>query len=449
MIFLHYPKLQNLTITDMKKLFALFLFYCIIQTTFAQTNPKVLAKLDVQAKEIEAKVIEWRREFHQFPELSNREFKTGAKIAEYLKSLGLEVKYPVAKTGAVAILRTGKPGPTIALRADIDGLPVVERNALPFASKEKSEYLGQSVGVMHACGHDTHIAILMGAAQILTKMKSELKGTIVFLFQPAEEGAPAGEEGGAALMIKEGALDNPKVDAAFGLHISSLTPVGTLTYKPEGMMAAVDHLKIKVTGRQTHGAAPWNGVDPVVVSAQIINALQTIVSRQMEITQEAAVITVAQINGGVRDNIIPETVEMGGTIRTLDTKMQEQIHGKIKRIAEKTAEAMGAKAEVEIIRGYPVTYNDPALTSWAAPVLERVAGKDHAKVIHAVTGAEDFSFFAQKVPGFFFFVGGMPLDADPSKTSAHHTPDFYIDESGMLTGLKAMLNLTVEYLNKK
>jgi amidohydrolase len=449
MIFLHYPKLQNLTITDMKKLFALFLFYCIIQTTFAQTNPKVLAKLDVQAKEMEAKVIEWRREFHQFPELSNREFKTGAKIAEYLKSLGLEVKYPVAKTGAVAILRTGKPGPTIALRADIDGLPVVERNALPFASKEKSEYLGQSVGVMHACGHDTHIAILMGAAQILTKMKSELKGTIVFLFQPAEEGAPAGEEGGAALMIKEGALDNPKVDAAFGLHISSLTPVGTLTYKPEGMMAAVDHLKIKVTGRQTHGAAPWNGVDPVVVSAQIINALQTIVSRQMEITQEAAVITVAQINGGVRDNIIPETVEMGGTIRTLDTKMQEQIHGKIKRIAEKTAEAMGAKAEVEIIRGYPVTYNDPALTSWAAPVLERVAGKDHAKVIHAVTGAEDFSFFAQKVPGFFFFVGGMPLDADPSKTSAHHTPDFYIDESGMLTGLKAMLNLTVEYLNKK
>ncbi|MFY8037805.1 MAG: amidohydrolase [Cyclobacteriaceae bacterium] len=415
----------------------------------AQTNPKVIAKLNQQANEIEKKVIEWRRHFHQFPELSNREFKTGAKIAEHLKSLGLEVKYPVAKTGAVAILRTGKPGPTIALRADIDGLPVVERNSLPFASKEKSEYLGQSVGVMHACGHDTHIAILMGAAEILTKMKADLKGTIVFLFQPAEEGAPAGEEGGAALMIKEGALDNPKVDAVFGLHISSLTPVGTLTYRPEGMMAAVDQLNIKVTGRQTHGAAPWNGVDPIVVSAQIINSLQTIVSRQLELTNAAAVVTIGKITGGVRNNIIPETVEMAGTIRTLDNKMQEQVHEKIKSIAENTAKGMGAKAEVEIIRGYPVTYNDVPLTSWAVPTLERVAGKDHVKLIPAVTGAEDFSFFAQKVPGFFFFVGGMPLDADPAKTSAHHTPDFYIDESGMLTGLKAMLNLTVDYLNKK
>ena len=417
-------------------------------TANAQVNPKLQSKLDLQAKEMEAKVIQWRREFHQFPELSNREFKTGAKIAEHLKSLGLEVKYPVAKTGAVAILRTGKPGPVIALRADIDGLPVVERNSLPFASKEKSEYLGQSVGVMHACGHDTHIAILMGAAEILTKMKADLKGTIVFLFQPAEEGAPVGEEGGAALMIKEGALDNPKVEAAFGLHISSLTPVGTLTYRPEGMMAAVDQLNIKVIGRQTHGAAPWNGVDPIVVSAQIINALQTIVSRQLDITNAAAVVTIGKINGGVRNNIIPETVEMAGTIRTLDNKMQDQVHEKIRSIAENTAKGMGARAEVEITRGYPVTYNDPKLTAWALPSLERAAGKDHVKLIPAVTGAEDFSFFAQKVPGFFFFVGGMPLNADPTKTSAHHTPDFYIDESGMLTGLKAMLNITVEYLNK-
>jgi amidohydrolase len=414
----------------------------------AQTNPKVQAKLDQQAKAMEEKVIEWRRQFHQFPELSNREFKTGAKIAEHLKSLGLEVKYPVAKTGAIGILRTGKPGPVIALRADIDGLPVVEKNSLPFASKEKSEYLGQSVGVMHACGHDTHIAILMGAAEILTKMKSDLKGTIVFLFQPAEEGAPTGEEGGAALMIKEGALDNPKVEAAFGLHISSLTPVGTLTYRPEGMMAAVDQLNIKVIGRQTHGAAPWNGVDPIVVSAQIINALQTIVSRQLEITNSAAVVTIGKINGGVRNNIIPEQVEMAGTIRTFDNKMQDQVHEKIRSIAENTAKGMGARAEVEIIRGYPVTYNDPKLTSWALPYLEKAAGKEHVKLIPAVTGAEDFSFFAQKVPGFFFFVGGMPLSADPTKTAAHHTPDFYIDESGMLTGLKAMLNLTVEYLNK-
>lgn len=433
----------------MKKLFffALALF-ATLQTTLAQTNPKTLVKLDQQAKEMEAKVIEWRRQFHQFPELSNREFKTGAKIAEHLKSLGLEVKYPVAKTGAVGILRTGKPGPVIALRADIDGLPVIERNSLPFASKEKSEYLGQSVGVMHACGHDTHIAILMGAAEILTKMKSELKGTIVFLFQPAEEGAPAGEEGGAALMIKEGVLDNPKVEAAFGLHISSLTPVGTLTYRPEGMMAAADQLNIKVTGKQTHGAAPWNGVDPIVVSAQIINALQTIVSRQLEITNSGAVVTIGKITGGVRNNIIPETVEMAGTIRTLDNKMQEQVHEKIRSIAENTAKGMGAKAEVEIIRGYPVTYNDPKLTAFAMPSLERAAGKEYVKLIPAVTGAEDFSFYAQKVPGFFFFVGGMPLNADPNKTSAHHTPDFFIDESGMLTGLKAMLNVAVDYLNK-
>lgn len=416
---------------------------------FSQANPKLLTKLDQQAKEMEAKVIEWRRHFHQNPELSNREFKTGAKIAEHLKSLGLEVKYPVAKTGAVGILRTGKPGPVLALRADIDGLPVVERNSLPFASKAKGEYQGQEVGVMHACGHDTHIAILMGAAEILVKNKSDLKGTIVFLFQPAEEGAPTGEEGGAALMVKEGVLDNPKVDAVIGLHINSLTPVGTITYRPEGEMAAVDILDIKVTGRQTHGAAPWNGADPIVASAQIITALQTIVSRNLELTNAAAVVTIGKITGGVRSNIIPETVEMQGTIRTLDSKMQELVHAKIKQIAENIATGMGVKADVQITKLYPVTYNDPKLTAWAAPFIERVTGKEKAKVIPAVTGAEDFSFYAQKVPGFFFFVGGMPLNADPNKTSAHHTPDFYIDESGMLTGLKAMLNLTVEYLNKK
>ncbi|UXE65843.1 MAG: amidohydrolase [Chryseotalea sp. WA131a] len=423
--------------------------YLICIQAFSQANPKLLTKLDQQAKEMEAKVIEWRRHFHQNPELSNREFKTGAKIAEHLKSLGLEVKYPVAKTGAVGILRTGKPGPVLALRADIDGLPVVERNSLPFASNAKGEYQGQEVGVMHACGHDTHIAILMGAAEILVKNKSDLKGTIVFLFQPAEEGAPTGEEGGAALMVKEGVLDNPKVDAVIGLHINSLTPVGTITYRPEGEMAAVDVLDIKVTGRQTHGAAPWNGADPIVASAQIITALQTIVSRNLELTNAAAVVTIGKITGGVRSNIIPETVEMQGTIRTLDSKMQELVHAKIKQIAENIATGMGVKADVQITKLYPVTYNDPNLTAWAAPFIERVTGKEKAKVIPAVTGAEDFSFYAQKVPGFFFFVGGMPLNADPNKTSAHHTPDFYIDESGMLTGLKAMLNLTVEYLNKK
>lgn len=428
----------------------LFFVLCLISIqTFSQANPKLLSTLDQQAKAIESKVIEWRRHFHQNPELSNREFKTGAKIAEHLKSLGLEVRYPVAKTGAVGILRTGKPGPVLALRADIDGLPVVERNSLPFASKAKSEYQGQEVGVMHACGHDTHIAILMGAAEILAKNKNDLKGTIVFLFQPAEEGAPDGEEGGAALMIKEGVLENPKVEAAFGLHINSLTPVGTITYRPEGEMAAVDNLNIKLTGRQTHGAAPWNGADPIVAAAQIVTALQTIVSRNLELTNAAAVVTIGKISGGVRRNIIPETVEMQGTIRTLDSKMQDVVHARIKEITENIATGMGVKADVEVTKLYPVTYNDPKLTAWAAPFIERVTGKDKAKIIPAATGAEDFSFYAQKVPGFFFFVGGMPLNADKDKTPSHHTPDFYIDESGMLTGLRAMLGLTAEYLYKK
>jgi amidohydrolase len=432
----------------MRKLGALFFCFASLQA-FSQASPKLLAALDQQAKALESKVVDWRRHFHQNPELSNREFKTGAKIAEHLKSLGLEVRYPVAKTGAVGILRTGKPGPVLALRADIDGLPVVERNSLPFASKAKSEYQGQEVGVMHACGHDTHIAILMGAAEILTKNKNDLKGTIVFLFQPAEEGAPDGEEGGAALMIKEGALENPKVEAAFGLHINSLTPVGTITYRPEGEMAAVDNLNIKLTGRQTHGAAPWNGADPIVAAAQIVTALQTIVSRNLELTNAAAVVTIGKISGGVRRNIIPETVEMQGTIRTLDSKMQDVVHARIKEITENIATGMGVKADVEVTKLYPVTYNDPKLTAWAAPFIERVTGKDKAKIIPAATGAEDFSFYAQKVPCFFFFVGGMPLSADKDKTPSHHTPDFYIDESGMLTGLRAMLNLTAEYLYKK
>ena len=432
----------------MKKIYT-FLLLALGMTglAFGQSNAKLQAKLDQKAKEMEAKVIDWRRHFHQYPELSNREFKTGQKIADHLKGLGMEVKHPVAKTGVVGILRSGKPGPTIALRADIDALPVVERNSLAFASKERTTYIGQDVGVMHACGHDTHIAILMGVAEILSGMKADLKGTIVFLFQPAEEGAPEGEEGGAALMIKEGVLDDPKVDVAFGLHISSQTPVGTVTFKPEGLLAAADILKIKVNGRQAHGSAPWSGVDPVVVSAQIINGLQTIVSRQLDLTTAGAALTVATIHGGVRNNIIPETVEMTGTLRTLDNKMQEEMHLRIKRTAENIAESMGATAEVEIQKLYPVTYNSPELTAWAQPVMERVAGKEKAKIVKAVTGAEDFSFYSQKVPGFFFFVGGMPLDADPAKVASHHTPDFYIDESGMITGLRAMLNLTIDYMN--
>jgi amidohydrolase len=429
----------------MKKIF----FYSLLGaalTVQAQVNPKLQIKLDAQALEIEPKVIEWRRHFHQFPELSNRETKTGIYIAEYLKSLGLEVQHPVAMTGVVAILRTGKPGPVIALRADIDALPVTERNSLPFASKEKVVFNGQETGVMHACGHDSHTAILMGVATVLVKNKADLKGTIKFFFQPAEEGAPVGEEGGAALMIKEGVLDNPKVEVAFGMHISSMTPLGVITYRPGGLLAASDTYSITVKGRQAHGSAPWMGVDPIVVGAQIINGLQTIISRQSELTKEAAVITVGRFQSGIRENIIPEEAFMAGTIRTLDAGMQNKIHEKIRLTATKIAESAGATAEVTIRRGYPITYNDPALTEMMTPSLERAAGKDKTLRINASTGAEDFSFFQQKVPGLFFFVGALPPGQDPAKAPSHHTPDFMIDEKGFITGIKAMLNVTADYM---
>lgn len=429
----------------MKKLYTLC-FSLIVIGTFAQVNPKLQAKLDQQAKEVESKVIEWRRHFHQYPELSNRETKTGAYIAEHLKKLGLEVQYPVAKTGVVGLLKGAKPGPVIALRADIDALPVTERNSLPFASKEKVVYNGQETGVMHACGHDSHIAILMGVAEILSKNKADIKGTIKFIFQPAEEGAPVGEEGGAKLMVKEGVLENPKVEAIFGLHISSVTPIGKLTYKSGGMLAAADNFSIKVKGRQAHGSSPWMGIDPIVVSAQIINGLQTVISRQSELTKEAAVITVGKFNSGIRENIIPEEAVFAGTIRTLDTAMQNKIHKKIELTATKIAESAGATAEVTIRRGTPVTFNDPALTAKMAPSLQRTAGAENAIVINAITGAEDFAFYQQKVPGFFFFVGAMPPNLDANTVPSHHTPDFMLDESGFLTGIKAMLNLTLDYM---
>lgn len=429
----------------MKKLFT-FLFSLAIINSFAQLNPKLQAKIDQQAKELEANVIQWRRHFHEFPELSNREVKTGAYIAEHLKKLGLEVQYPVAKTGVVALLKGAKPGPVIALRADIDALPVTERNSLPFASKVKATYNGQETGVMHACGHDTHTAILMGVAEILSKNKADLKGTVKFIFQPAEEGAPAGEEGGAALMVKEGVLENPKVDVIFGMHIMSIAPLGVITYKPAGMMAAADWFSIKVKGRQAHGSAPWMSIDPIVVSAQIITGLQTIVSRQTDLTKEAAVITVGRIQSGIRENIIPEEAVMAGTIRTLDVEMQDKIHEKIRLTATKIAESAGATAEVTIDKKFPLTYNDPALTEKMIPSLVKAAGKEMVKEIPAVTGSEDFSEYQKKVPGLFFFVGAMPPNQDPNTVPSHHTPEFMIDESAMLTGLKAMLNVTLDYM---
>jgi len=416
--------------------------------TYAQKN-KLAKRIEVMAQGIEPKVIQWRRHFHQFPELSNREFKTAEKVAEHLRNLGLKVQTNVAKTGVVALLESGKSGPVVALRADMDALPVVERVDLPFASKEKSTYNGQSVGVMHACGHDTHVAILMGVAEILTSLKSELIGSVKFIFQPAEEGAPEGEEGGAKLMVEEGVLENPKVDVIFGLHINSMTEVGKIRYRPEGTMAASDRFTIKVKGKQTHGASPWAGIDPVVVSAQIINGLQTIISRQTPLTEDAAVISVGAIHGGVRNNIIPESVEMEGTIRTLNNETQNQIHQKIELTAQKIAESAGASAEVKIYRGNPVTYNNPTLTEMMVPTLEAVAGKSNVTLQKAVTGAEDFAFYAQKIPALFFFLGGMPKGKNPEEAAPHHTPDFYIDESGMLLGVKALCNLTLDYMEIK
>lgn len=413
-------------------------------------DAKLLARANSLVEQVEPSVVAWRRHFHEHPELSNREVETGQHIAAELKKMGIEVETGVAKTGVVGILKGGKPGPVVALRADIDGLPVTERADIPFASKAKGVYNGQEVGAMHACGHDTHIAMLLGTAEVLSSMKKDLKGTVKFIFQPAEEGAPAGEEGGAALMVKEGVLEKgPKPEVIFGLHINSQTEVGTLKYRPGGIMASADVFKIKVKGKQVHGASPWSGIDPIVVSAQIITGLQTIISRQTELTEDAAVITVGMIHGGVRNNIIPEEVEMEGTIRALDTEMQQKIHDKIRLTATKIAESAGATAEVEIREAAALTYNDPSLTEKMLPTLQATAGKDKVVQMNAMTGAEDFSYYQQQIPGLFVFVGGMKKGQDPATAPAHHTPDFYIDESGMKLGVKTLTNLTLDYMSGK
>jgi amidohydrolase len=412
----------------------------------AQVSGALQTKIDKQAKEIEPRMIEWRRNFHQNPELSNREFKTAAKIAEHLKALGIEVQTGVAHTGVVGILKAPKPGPVIALRADMDALPVTERNSLPFASKAKTTFNDQETGVMHACGHDAHVAILMSVAEILSKNKNELKGTIKFIFQPAEEGPPAGEKGGAGYMVEEGVLENPKVDVIFGLHVRSITKLGVIEYRPKGFMAASDWFTIKVYGKQSHGSRPWLGVDPIVVSSQIIAGLQTIVSRQSDLTKEAAVISVGRINAGVRENIIPETLEMSGTIRTFDAGMQKLIHEKIKLTATKIAESSGARAEVIIDKKTPVTYNDEKLTRQLVGSLQHAAGEKNVLEISPDTGSEDFAYYQEKIPGMFFFVGACPPDVDPAKAPSHHTPDFMMDERSMLVGLKAMLQVTVDYM---
>jgi len=412
----------------------------------AQVSPLLQAKMDIEAKDIEPTLIEWRRHFHQYPELSNRETKTGAFIAAQLKSFGVEVQYSVAHTGVVGILKGGRPGPVIALRADMDALPVTERNSLAFASIEKITFKSAETGVMHACGHDAHMAILLSVAEILAKNKRELKGTVKFLFQPAEETLPEGEEGGASLMVKEGVLENPKVEVIFGLHIQSLLPSGLLAYRAEGIMAAVDVLKIKVIGQGTHGATPWDGIDPIMIGAQIMVGLQTIISRQTDLTKAQAVITIGSIHAGNSYNIISETADMLGTIRSFDFAMQKTLHEKIKLTAEKIAESAGANAEVTIIDGSPLTYNDPRLTAMMTPSLQRTAGINNTRVIAPTTMAEDFSFYQEKVPGLFFFLGAYPADIKLDKPPTHHTADFIIDEKSFVVGVRAMLNLTVDYM---
>lgn len=410
---------------------------------------KLKEKAAVAADKIEPRCIAWRRDFHQNPELGNNEFRTSKIIVEHLKRLGLEVKEGVAKTGVVGILKGAKPGPCIALRADIDGLPITERADIPFASKQKTTYSGQQVGVMHACGHDTHTAMLMSVAEILSGMKNEIKGTIKFIFQPAEEGPPEGEEGGAELMVKEGVMENPKVDVIFGLHIESDIEVGRIEYKPGAFMAAADWFSIKVKGKGSHGSQPWKGIDPIQVAAQIIDGLQNIVSRQMELTKAPVVITVGKIHGGVRQNIIPEDCQLDGTIRTLDSAMQKEVHQRIRWTAAKIAEASGATAEVSFSGKTLVTYNNPELVKKMIPSLESAAGTGNVKERNWVTGAEDFSYYGTKAPAFFFYLGGMPKGKDPKTAPPHHTADFYVDESGMKTGIKAFCDLVFDYMNMK
>nr|WP_204345776.1 amidohydrolase [Psychroserpens algicola] len=409
-------------------------------TAFSQNN------LEKDIIDIESKVIEWRHHFHQNPELSNREFKTAEKIAAHLTSLGMDVKTGVGKTGVVGILKGNQPGKVVALRADIDALPVTERNDLPFKSEVETEFLGTKTGVMHACGHDTHTAILMGAAEVLSKHKDQINGTIKFIFQPAEEGPPPGEEGGAKLMIKEGVLENPKVDAIFGLHIRSNYEVGTIHYKKGGVMASVERFVINVKGKQTHGGRPWQGVDPILISAKIIDGLQTIISRESKLVDEAAVITVGKITAGTRFNIIPESAELIGTVRTLDPDMKALIERRMTEMTRDIAKAYGGEATITFQNNTTITYNDFDLVDQMLPTMKRVAGDKNVRLRKATTGGEDFSYFQEIVPGFYFFLGGMT----PGNTQAfpHHTPDFKIDDKGLLLGVKTMTHLALDYLNQ-
>lgn len=404
--------------------------------------------VDSLLKKTEPKVIEWRRDFHQNPELGNRETRTAGIVAAHLKSLGLQVETGIAYTGVVGFLKGAKPGPTVMLRADMDALPVTEKADVPFKSTKTTNYRGVDVGVMHACGHDTHVAMLMGAAEVLASMKNELAGNIMFVFQPAEEGAPQGEEGGAELMLKEGIFKKYKPDVAFGLHITSKLNVGQIGYRSGPAMASADRFEITVKGEQTHGSTPWAGADPIAAAAQIVTGVNHIVSRQINITKEPAIVSFGKIAGGVRNNIIPEEVEMVGTIRNFDMENRQQIFEKIKTTAEHIALSSGNTADVTIYEGYPVTVNDPNLTEKMLPTLEKVTGKGNLIEMPKVTGAEDFSFYAMEVPGLFVFLGGTPKGTDPKDAPSNHSPYFFADESSFKLGTQALTSFALDYMAK-
>ena len=405
------------------------------------------SQIDAAAHDIEARLIAWRRDLHAHPELGNREFRTAAIVAEHLRALGFdEVRTGVAHTGVVGLLKGALPGPTVALRADMDALPVAEEVDLPFASKVKAEWNGAQVGVMHACGHDCHTAILMAVAEVLASQRGGLSGTVKFIFQPAEELPPEGEDGGAKMMIDEGAMDHPRPAAIFGLHVTSRLPLNVVGYRPGPTMASADNLKITVHGSQTHGAMPWAGVDPIVVSAQVILGLQTVISRQTDLTREPAVLTIGTIHGGLRENIIPESVEMRGTIRTFDEEMRDDIHERVTYLAEAISRGSRAGCTVCIKKNYPVTVNDPALTAAMLPTLGRVAGPGRLALVPKVTGSEDFSFFQRVVPGLFIFLGVTPETQDVGKAAPNHSPRFYVDERCLVTGVRALAHLAVDFL---
>lgn len=411
---------------------------CFTSPLFSQKAEK---KIDAAAKEVLAQVIEWRRHLHQYPELSNREEKTAAYILEQLQPLGLEIQHPVAHHGIVAVLKGGKPGPVIALRADIDALPIKEEVDIPFKSIQTTQFNGQRVGIMHACGHDAHTAMLLGAAKILSTMRKDIPGTVKFIFQPAEEGVPPGEKGGASLMIEEGALKQPDADVIYGAHISSGLPVGTIGYKPGATLASSANFKITVHGKQAHGARPWQGADPIVIAAQIIVQLQQIVSRETPLTRAPAIISVGKINSGVRHNIVPEEAVLEGTIRLLERDFQDKTFRRIEEIAKGVARSMGGDATVNIIPNNYVTHNDEKLTAHSIRALEKAVGKDNLRLTSWGTAAEDFSHFARQIPGFYFTVGGKPLDLPDEKAPAHHSPEFYIDDSRLDAGVKAFVYL--------